>query len=399
MQKKIFIAITLIAVIFLGWRFLRPMQVFIVSPAFERPIDTNQAPAMFPTLSAKECAGCHREVYDEWSTTIHSQAWTDPYFQVDWRFDGSPQMCKNCHIPLDRQQEYKVVGFNDTEKWDPILEPNPGFNVALQHEGVTCNVCHLRDGKILGVLGDTAAPHPVEKIDNPNRVCVRCHVVSGERWDTFFKFPPCGTVAEIQTARGKTFVEDSNDMSLEQIAALGCVDCHMPLVERALAPGGAPRPARRHLWRGGHDIEMVKNGLTIGFQETTNTESDKRRFTLSITNTGAAHYLPTGTPDRHLTVQLRALDSAGKTLGEETHVLKRTVMWRPFIVDLWDTRLPRGEVREYHIEVPPNQATVVEAHVDYHLLDESRRKRIGYENDTPIRYPVFQQQLTLIQSP
>jgi hypothetical protein len=399
MRKKIFIAVALLAVIFLGWRFLRPMQVFIVSPAFERPIDTSQAPAMFPTLSAKECAGCHREIYDEWSTTIHSQAWTDPYFQVDWRFDGSPQICKNCHIPLDRQQENKVIGFNDAEKWDPILEPNPDFIVALQHEGVTCNVCHLRDGKILGVLGDTSAPHPVEKIDNPNRVCVRCHVVSGARWDTFFKFPPCGTVAEIQSTRGQGYAESADDMSPEQIAALGCVDCHMPLVERALVPGGTPRQSRRHLWRGGHDPEMVKNGLTVHFGETGDNNSDHRRFTLSITNTGAAHFLPTGTPDRHLTVQLRALDNAGKTLDEETHILKRTVMWRPFIVDLWDTRLPRGETREYHIKIPPNQAARVEARVDYHLLNESRRQRIGYENDTPISYPVFQQRLPLIHSP
>jgi len=103
LKRNILLATIALAVIFLGWRFVRPMQILIVSPAFERPIDTRAAPAMFPTLSAKECATCHQAFYDEWSTTIHSQAWTDPYFQVDWRFDGSPQICKNCHIPLDRQ--------------------------------------------------------------------------------------------------------------------------------------------------------------------------------------------------------------------------------------------------------------------------------------------------------
>ena len=30
---------------------------------------------------------------------MHSQAWTDPYFQADWQFDGAQQICKNCHIP------------------------------------------------------------------------------------------------------------------------------------------------------------------------------------------------------------------------------------------------------------------------------------------------------------
>ncbi len=403
MKKKIFILALLLFIVFLGWRFVRPMQIFIVSPAFERPTDTSNAPAMFPTLRAEECATCHREFYDEWSTTIHSQAWTDPYFRVDWVFDGSPQICKNCHIPLDRQQEHKVVGFNDAEKWDPILEPNPNFDSKLQHEGVTCNVCHFRigkdgNGKILGVLGNTNAPHPVEKIESANEICVRCHVVSGERWDTFFKFPPCGTVAEIQTSRDKVFVEDSSDMNTEEIAALGCVECHMPLVERPLVPGGQVRETRKHVWRGGHDPEMVKKGLTISLKETASKDSGTRLFTLALKNTGAAHYIPTGTPDRHLTVQLRVLDKQGNILNEENHTLKRTIMWRPIIVDLWDTRLARGEQREYTIGVSKNimgSASIIDAEVRYHLLDEARRKRIAYKNKTPINYSVFQQQLDI----
>jgi len=396
LKRNIYITLVVLAVIFLGWRFIRPMQIFIVSPAFERPIDTSKAPDMLPTLSATECRTCHKEFYDEWSTTIHSQAWTEPYFQADWRFDGSQQICRNCHTPLDRQQEFKVVGFNDAEKFDPILVPNPDFDAKLQHEGVTCSVCHLRDGNILGVLGDTSAPHPVELIESGNQICVRCHVVSGERWDTFFKFPPCGTVAEIQTSRGTIFAEESHDMSVDEIATLGCVDCHMPLVERSLVPGGQFRTTRRHLWRGGHDPEMVKKGLTISFNETNSDDTRSHRFTLSITNTGAAHYIPTGTPDRHLTVQLRLLSQQGNVLKEENHALKRTVMWRPFIVDLWDTRLSPGETREYSMSVSNNKSegpVSVEAQVHYHLLAESRRQRIGYENQQPIHYPVFQQSL------
>ena len=396
-RKIIFITIAL-AVAFIGWRLVRPMQIFVVSPAFERPIDTSKAPAMFPTLSAGECATCHRDFFDEWSTTIHSQAWTDPYFQTDWRFDGAPQLCKNCHIPLDRQQEHKVLGFYDKEKWQPKLAANPDFDAKLQHEGVTCNVCHLREGKILGVYGDGNAPHPVEKISSGNEICVRCHVVSGKRWDTFFKFPPCGTVAEIQTSRGKTFVEKSSDMTPEQIAALGCVECHMPLVERSLILGGKLRPVRQHFWRGGHDPEMVKSGLSIGFKQTDTGDPGKTTYTLSLTNTGAAHYIPTGTPDRHLTVQLRVLDQQGNILDEELHTLKRTVMWRPFIVDLWDTRLPPAETREYSVNVSNDNveaAATVEAQVHYHLLDEARRQRIGYENKEPIHYPVFQKILSI----
>jgi Cytochrome c554 and c-prime len=406
---------------FLGWRFLRPLNIFIVTEAFERPISTIDAPAPLRTLHAAECAGCHREVYEEWRTTMHSQAWTDPYFQADWVFDGSQQICKNCHVPLDRQQEQTILGFRDRDKWDPILAPNPDFDPALQHEGVTCTACHLREGSILGVHGVTAAPHPVGRIDDPNTVCVRCHVVSGERWDTFFRFPPCGTVAEIQatppgrlasedrealrdhggsTAPGPVIPPDAKTGGSSGPAAgsLGCVQCHMPLVERPLVEGGTVRPVRRHLWRGGHDPEMVKQGLEVRFAEITATDPGTRTFAVTLTNVGAAHYLPTGTPDRHLTVQLRLLSSQGEPIDEQNHTLRRTVMWRPFIVDLWDTRLPRWQPRSYQITFQRNdkqQPAAVEAVVRYHLLDEKRRQRIGYENSEPIAYEVFRLRLAL----
>jgi len=37
----------------------------------------------------------------------------------------------------------------------------------------------------------------------------------------------------------------------------------------------------------------------------------------------------------------------------------------------------------------------VEAVVRYHLLDETRRRRIGYENQEPIAYEVFRQRLAI----
>jgi len=139
-------------------------------------------------------------------------------------------------------------------------------------------------------------------------------------------------------------------MGLEEIAGLGCVDCHMPLVERPLVPGGTVRSTRQHTWRGGHDPEMEKKGLTITFNKAITEDTTKQRFTLAVANTDAAHYIPTGTPARHLTVQLRALNQQGKVLKEESYTLKRTTMWRPLIVDLWDTRLPPKETREYSLQ-------------------------------------------------
>lgn len=404
-KKRAIIGLVLLAVAaFLGWRFLRPMNIFVVAPAFERPVSTAQIPAPLETLRAEECGACHQEIFEDWSTTIHSQAWTDPYFRVDFAFDGSQQICKNCHTPLDRQQEHLVLGFRDREKWDPILTPNPDFDPVLQHEGVTCAACHLREGDILGPSGSDAAPHPVRKLESGNEICAKCHVVGGERWDTFYRFPPCGTVAEIRAAGGAGPGQEatptpgpSGEIVSPDLAALGCVECHMPLVEQPVIAGDEPRPKRRHLWRGGHDREMVKGALAIDLREEA-VAAGRRRFALSITNVGAAHYLPTGTPDRHLTVDLRLLDRNGDVLDKRHHTLKRTILWRPFIIDLWDTRLPRDQPRTYDIEFSASGETApaaIEAVVRYFLVDEKRRKRIGYEDKDATFYEVYRQRVPL----
>ena len=117
------------------------------------------------------------------------------------RLTANNKSARTAIFPLDRQQEHKVVGFFDEEKWKPILEPNPAFDPDLQHEGVTCAACHLKNGKILGPFGSVSTAHPVEKLANPNEICFKCHVVGGNRWDTFFRFPPCGTVADIAALR------------------------------------------------------------------------------------------------------------------------------------------------------------------------------------------------------
>ena len=396
-KRRIVVGTVLLALaIFLGWRFVRPMNIFIVSEAFERPVATAKIPPPMQTLRAQECAACHPVFYQEWSTTIHSRAWTDPYFQADWRFDRSQQICKNCHTPLDRQQPQEVLGFKDKEKWDPILAPNSNFDPELQRQGVTCAACHARAGKILGPYGGNGAPHPVTKLADANQVCVRCHVVGGERWDTFFRFPPCGTVAEMRVSgqpAGQT-----GEIVVADTAALGCVECHMPLVERPVVEGGEVRRTRRHLWRGGHDPAMVRQALDIRLEEVPASSAGRRRFALTLTNVGAAHFVPTGTPDRHLTVRLQLLDADGRVIKEEKGLIKRTILWRPFIVDLRDTRLPRGEPRsftvDYAVSTAPKPATV-EAVVRYYLVDEKRRRRIGYESAEPLSYEVFGRRISV----
>jgi galactose mutarotase-like enzyme len=78
--------------------------------------------------------------------------------------------------------------------------------------------------------------------------------------------------------------------------------------------------------------------------------------------------------------------------------MKRYILWRPFIVDLKDTRLAYGEPRTFEFSFKQdreNPPSTLEVMVRYHLLDERRRRRIGYENKEPIAYPIYIKKITL----
>ena len=375
-----YIVILVLIASFLAWRFIRPVHIFVVDEKFERPIEVD-IPTGLGSASAGECGECHREIYREWSGSMHSNSWTDPYFQVDFAYDGSRQICLNCHTPLEDQQENLVLGFGDRDKFKPILMPNPGYDPALRDEGVTCAVCHVREGKIVGPFETDSAPHPVivdPEMSSGLKPCKRCHVVFGRRWDTFYRIPPCGTVAEIEEGGEEP----------------DCVGCHMPEVMRPVAEGGKERRGRRHLFRGGHYPGMVEKALKVEYRK----EIDESfvRYEFTLTNIGTGHYLPTGVPDRHLTLELRLLDGKGALIKEKTYTMKRYILWRPFIIELRDTRLPYGEPRAYLFEFRREvAASMLDVTVRYHLLDEKRREKIGYENKEPISYPIYRARIPL----
>lgn len=377
-KKRTWLIILALIAAFFSWRLLRSLNIFVVDERFERPMQV-ETPRGLTSLSAKECGKCHREIYREWAGSMHALAWTEPYFQVDFKYDGSLQICLNCHTPLVNQQLDLVLGFRDRNKFDPILAPNPNYDEALRDEGVTCAVCHVRDGRIVGPFRTDNAPHSVEydpEMSKGIKPCLRCHVVAGKRWDTFYTIPPCGTVAEIE-AGGQE---------------IDCVSCHMPAVVRPAAEGMPAQKGRRHLFQGGHEPERVKESLRVDHR----LEDDG--LIVSLTNVGAAHYLPTGTPDRHLTLELKLLGQRGEVLKEKVHTMKRYILWRPFIVDLRDTRLPYQQPREFRIPIIRSGSSApaaIDVTVRYHLLDEARRKKIGYQNTEPIAHPLYHERIPL----
>jgi len=372
-----------VAIVLLTWRFTRELNTYGIGEDFARPMKVS-LPEWSTDLSAKSCGECHVAIYQEWQQTMHAQAWTDPYFQTDWVYDKEKQNCLNCHTPLEDQQPDLVVGFEDGDYWSPITEKNPEFDPELQQEGVTCAVCHIKEGKIIGPHGIEDAPHPVAQdlsMASGMGVCRRCHAAPpAEEWGTT-TISLCGTVEEIG-------LEDKEP---------DCIGCHMPRVTRALAPGYPEREGRLHQWQGGHTPSMVRKALRVDL-EPLQTTSSRRGYVVKLTNVGAYHYLPTGTPDRHLVLNVEVSDGEGRIAYEETHRLIRRILWRPIIIDWSDTRLPYQETREYPFQFRYRKVRgpySVDIRVDYHLLEPWRQQQIGYQPEGAKSYTVYRNGLAI----
>ncbi len=118
-----------------------------------------------------------------------------------------------------------------------------------------------------------------------------------------------------------------------------CQSCHMP--------------ERRHLWRGIHDPEMVKAGVTIAVRAVEVTRNGVAG-TLVIKNTGTGHHFPTYVTPQVI-VEAYQEGPAGKVIGG---TLQQLVIGRSVTLDLSaelaDTRIAADEEKSFDYRAPVN---------------------------------------------
>lgn len=372
---------------------VKPVVIFGLRADYARAIPHQPVPSGIDSLKAESCGACHREIYEEWKTSIHAKAYEDPFFQAYWKKDKNIWVCLNCHSPLENQQPQLIKAIPRGRVEKAVIEPNPHYDPEYQKESVTCAACHVRDGIILGPFEDSAAPHPT-KFDPTFRtaqVCYRCHnVVSGPA--QFYNVGPCGTYAEYE---GKYFMQERGFI---------CQSCHMPEVDRPVAEGGPIRRGRRHMWRGGHDPDMIKRAVAIqvAADPASPKPGEEVTITLTLINAGAGHKIPTGDPDRHFTVEFQVEDRARRVVAQERHTMGRWIMWQPAIVELYDNRLLPLASREYRFRYRlPSQAgsLTLRARVQYHIMTDGQhdmlRTKYGLSGDNPYRFLIYERELPL----
>ena len=371
------------------------MVIFGLRHDYAKAIPHQSIPVGLTSLKAEACGRCHQDIYQEWKESIHAHAFVDPFFQAYWRKDDNIWVCLNCHTPLENQQPTLISSIPGDRVEKAVQEPNPGYDEAYQQEGVTCAACHVRNGIIFGPYDDSVAPHPTEydPAFRTTAVCYRCHNVESGPFQ-FYNVGPCGTYAEFE---GQYFMKEKG---------FTCQTCHMPSVTRPVAEGGPIRQGRRHLWRGGHDPEMIKRAVAIQVKSDNPDPGPGQQvnFTLTLINAGAGHKIPTGDPDRHFTVEFRVKDPSGQVLTDHEETMGRWILWQPVILEVYDNRLLPLASRDYQFsyDIPPNRTDLVlEARVRYHILTDGQhamlRDSYGLQSDDPYRFVIYQRDFPLNQ--
>jgi hypothetical protein len=328
-------------------------KVNILGFWWENPLPHQEVPKGLRSLRAADCGVCHAEIYREWQLSAHAHALRDLQFQAE--MTKSPEtrwLCLNCHTPLENQLPIIAVGVRNQSTHEPILRKNAKYNAALEDEGVTCAVCHVRDGVILGPYGDSKAPHPVRKEPKllTSQTCAACHQATAAYTDTL--------VCNLDTAgewRSGPYATKGQE----------CSHCHMPAAERPIAAGRPARHARRHYFIGSmipkefdgapsnkpvNPGNLYRSGLAVKVVKVTG-RGRETEVELQLRNAYAGHKLPTGDPERFIRVDL-ALLSAGRIVGRQSLRIGQVWEWWPKARKISDNRLGPFEERLEKVRFP-----------------------------------------------
>ncbi len=287
--------------------------------------------ALEASLDPESCAVCHRPQYDDWKSSVHSKSMGPGVVGqvVDLIHDdpSTALLCYGCHAPLSEQQE-KLRGRTSPSRF----ENNPAFVATLQSKGLTCAGCHVRRHQRYGpprLDGSPGTPRAASRL--PHRGAIRTAAFGRSE---FCKV--CHQFEADGRALNGTLLENTyNEWKETSYAREGttCQSCHMP--------------GRRHTWRGIHDPEMVRSGVTVHL--TLNDSQDRVvgrvEAEVTLANTGVGHYFPTYVTPK-VVVRFELVDAGnnrvpGSLQEERIGREVRSDLGR----ELFDTRIPPGQTR------------------------------------------------------
>jgi len=217
---------------------------------------------------AESCKQCHEDIYTQWVSTRHAQAFSSPIFQRDWVLENSVVTCLQCH----------TTGY----------APENG---SFAQAGVTCEACH----------GAFQSGHPktLMPITPDYSLCSTCHKTTTDEWrasqhgqagppiqcqachNPHSQSPIAATVTELcsncHKERGTSFTH-----STHANAGLECSNCHMYTSPRTQDPIEGLIPT-------GHTFSVGSEACVGCHQDTVHTRDTILALTGEATQAEAAN--------------------------------------------------------------------------------------------------------------
>ncbi len=300
------------------------------------PVDLDTTSEELIWTDAADCAGCHQEAAEQWAQSRHRVSWTNDLMQAGFVAEAR-SFCVYCHAPAQAQVAEVMANLATYRALSPSASPVEPPAGALKpepraEEGISCVVCHLRDGEVLSAHPpDPESPHPIRHDPSfgTEAACVTCHQF------------PAPSFVDGQTHATEQIMQATESEWLRWRKETGgtedCTDCHMPRGD--------------HRMPGVHDHDRVRSAVAATVVRS------RGGSVLRLEAQDVGHAVPTGDLFRHLTVETRRSGSDTwtpiATLGRSFEVdhsgpipVKREVadtrLWPGQPIDLSLADLPDG---------------------------------------------------------
>jgi len=360
-----------------------PLTIDAVAAIDERQIMvvTNDSPFQPNSL----CKSCHMELFEQWSTSMHAQAWRDPVFQafyndyykyLNTEVEAIPepevvaeeegegqsgrelrrQRWEENRTPEEQQEDYEVPIFRSEPIEGEISTQLHGD--GLMAEGViegkvymNCMRCHAPGADFT----QDANLYLENNIDGV--FCDYCHTIVDYTetegyvifWGHIKQGPRMTATTSSHAIEYNSLMEDSvycrgchqyenplgfnvYDTYDEWFASeysnpantVHCQQCHMTTYEARASWRGDWRPdVHSHAIGGGHDYNFMLETATVDF--TTDIQGDELYIDVDVANAMAGHNYPTSNGMRQLVLVVRLKGASDETLWEGKRVYERVL--------------------------------------------------------------------------
>lgn len=255
------------------------------APAVAAPSAQAAAGPELRWFPSRRCGECHGRARDEWGTSAHAQAASGVFARIASRIgEGASKRCGACHRPLAAGE------------------------ATVAAEGVGCDACHTAVGAAPASGGLILAPEQATrfgpyrdaKAHYFHKVAYSEFVVEGGLCAACHQDPPGRSVPEYTTVAEWSALPDHVD----------CQTCHMPGLRGVAARG---EQVRSISW---HDFAPDK-AKALGEAIKLVVQVKRGEATVALTNAYADHDLPTGRPERRLSLELEWQSADGRALAHE----------------------------------------------------------------------------------